>query len=126
VVYQELSRRTGGLRFPLCQFAAYDAVFNRIAQDVVTKSQVACDFALPAPPFGQTLELDKVAVSFTAGTGAPSQLRQAQTSTDCQADAFYIEDERVHLCDAACDAVKSTLGANVQVLFTCESQIIVK
>jgi hypothetical protein len=126
LVYQELSRRTGGLRFPICQFGAYDVVFNRIAEDVVTKAQVACDFALPDAPAKQTLQLDNIAVSYGTGPSTPTQLKQAKTSADCQVDAFYIENSRVYLCDAACDAVKATLGASVQVLFTCESQIIVK
>jgi hypothetical protein len=126
LLYQELSRRTGGLRFPLCQFGAYDAVFHRIAEDVVTRAQVACDFALPEAPANQTLELDKIAVSYATDQAMPAQLKQAKTSADCQADAFYIENSRVYLCDQACDAVKATLGAAVQVLFTCESQIIVK
>jgi hypothetical protein len=125
-VYQEMSRRTGGLRFPLCQFGAYDVVFHRIAEDVVTKAQVACDFALPEAPPMQTLELDKIAVSYGTAQGTPAQLKQAKTSADCQADAFYIENSRVYLCSEACDAVKATVGAAVQVLFTCESQIIVK
>jgi hypothetical protein len=124
-IYQEMSRRTGGLRFPLCQFGAYDVVFHRIAEDVVTKAQVACDFPLPEAPPKQTLELDKIAVSYGTGQGTPAQLKQAKTSADCQADAFYIENSRVYLCTEACDAVKAS-GANVQVLFTCESQIIVK
>jgi hypothetical protein len=126
LVYQEMSRRTGGLRFPLCQFGAYDVVFHRIAEDVVTRAQVACDFALPEAPANQTLELDKIAVSYASDQAMPAQLKQAKTSADCQADAFYIENSRVYLCDQACDAVKATVGANVQVLFTCESQIIVK
>jgi len=125
-VYQELSRRTGGLRFPLCQFGAYDVVFHRIAEDVVTKAQVACDFALPEAPANQTLELDKIAVSYGTAQATPTQFKQAKTSADCQADAFYIENSRVYLCSDACDAVKATVGAAVQVLFTCESQIIVK
>jgi len=81
---------------------------------------------LPEAPPKQTLELDKIAVSYAVPSGMPTQLKQAKTSADCQADAFYIENSRVYLCDQACDAVKATAGANVQVLFTCESQIIVK
>jgi hypothetical protein len=126
LVYQELSRRTGGLRFPLCEFGAYDVVFHRIAEDVVTKAQIACDFALPEAPPKQTLELDKIAVSYGTEQGAATQLKQAKTPADCQADAFFIEGSRVYLCAEACAAVKASFGANVQVLFTCESQIIVK
>ncbi len=124
-LYQQLSIKTGGLRFPICQFPGYDAVFRRIAEDVTAKSSVSCDFAVPTPPVGTTLELDKVAVNHVKADGsAKIKFGQAAMPADCQADAFYIENNRVWLCPAACDAVKADTGAGVEVLFTCESQII--
>lgn len=126
VTYQELSRLTGGLRFPLCQFDAYDVVFRRIAEDVVQTSTLACDFAIPAPPPGLELDLNNVAIEYTPATGAPPiQFGQAPTSDTCQADAFYIADSRINLCPEACSAVRRDPAANVAVLFTCESQLIV-
>ena len=65
--YQELSILTGGLRFPLCGFDAYDVVFRKISEDVVTRTVIACDFAIPAPPPGKDIEPDKVAVNTIAG-----------------------------------------------------------
>jgi hypothetical protein len=126
--YQDLSIRTGGLRFPLCQFTAYDVVFSTIANDVATRTTLACDFAIPELPDDQTLELDNVAVSYTAGAaagGAVIKFGQAKTSAECQANAFYIENDRIYLCPESCDQVKSDGMAQVDVLFTCESQIIV-
>lgn len=127
VGYQELSRRTGGLRFPICAFSSYDTVFSTIASDVVSGSQLACDFDLPTPPNGQTLDLTKVAVAYTrGGATTPSQLGQAQTLADCQADAFYIENQHIYLCPDSCSAVEADHAAKVDVLFTCQSTIIVK
>lgn len=127
VGYQELSRRTGGLRFPLCAFESYDAVFSTIANDVVTKSQLACDFDIPTPSNGQELDLSKVAVAFSQdGASAPVQFGQAKTSAECQAGAFYIESNHIYLCPETCTQVKAGNGAKVDVLFTCQSQIIVK
>jgi len=127
VGYQELSRRTGGLRFPICEFSSYDAVFRTIATDVVSRSQLTCDFDIPTLPDGQTLDPTKVAVTYTA-SGATSALRfgQVLTSAACQADAFYIEDAHIYLCPDTCSAVKADSAAKVDVLFTCESTIIVK
>ena len=127
LAYQELSRRTGGLRFPICEFAAYDAVFSRIASDVVSGSQLSCDFEIPTPADGQTLDLSKVAVAYTpGGATVASKFGQARTSADCQAEAFYIAASHIYLCPDACTAVKADGGAKVDVLFTCESTIIVK
>ena len=128
VTYQELSILTRGLRFPLCGFDAYDVVFRRIAEDVVTRTQVACDFAIPPPPPEKDLELDKVAVNYTSGNGSSDQeFLQALTPADCGPDAFYIENSsRIVLCPEACTFVQADDMARVDVLFTCESTIIVR
>ena len=127
VGYQELSRRTGGLRFPICAFSSYDTVFSTIASDVVTQSLLSCDFDIPTLSDGQTLDLTKVAVAYTkGGATTPSKFGQALSSADCQADAFYIENSHIYLCPDTCRAVKADGGAKVDVLFTCESTIIVK
>ena len=125
--YQELSRRTGGLRFPICEFASYDTVFRRIASDVVTSSRLSCDFDIPTLADGQTLDLSKVAVAYTKGSAAtPTRFGQVLSSADCQAEAFYIENNHIYLCPDSCNAVKADSTAKVDVLFTCESTIILK
>jgi len=125
VTYQELSRMTGGLRFPLCQFDAYDVVFQRIAEDVVLTRGVACDFPIPPPPRGLELDLNNIAISYLGGAGSAAQFGQAPTVGDCQADAFYVDGSRLNLCPATCARVQSDPLAAVTVLFTCESQLIV-
>ncbi|HEX6767148.1 MAG TPA: hypothetical protein VF103_16740 [Polyangiaceae bacterium] len=125
--YQDLSILTGGLRFPLCNFDGYDVVFRRIAEDVVTRTQIACDFAIPPTPADKMLELDKVAVNYVSGNGSPNQeFLQALTPDDCGPDAFYIQDSRIVLCPEACTIVQADDNAHVDVLFTCESTIIVR
>src|SRR5690606_10159154 len=88
--YQELSRLTGGLRFPICVSSLYDVVFREIAGRVIQQSDVACDFPLPEPPPGRTLDLDRVSISIEHElTGAPpSLLGQARVAADRQAAAF--------------------------------------
>lgn len=126
VPYQELSRLTGGLRFPLCQSASYDVVFRRIATDVITRTDIECDFAIPAPPAGKALDLDKVAVSYTADVGAaPETYAQAPDSSACQPNAFFIESDRIYLCPDTCSVLKANPLASIDVLFTCESTLIV-
>jgi hypothetical protein len=125
--YQTLSKLTGGLRFPLCEFTGFDVVFRRIAEDVITRTRVACDFDIPAPPAGKDLDYGKVAVTYERGDGSGTALfGQAATSADCQADAFFIQDQRVHLCPQSCQVVQADGKAAVGVVFACESTIIVK
>jgi hypothetical protein len=123
--YQELSRLTGGMRFPLCQFSGYDAVFQRIANDVLLTTTGACDFAIPEPPEGRMLDLDKVAVSYQPIGGAGPQLfGRAASAADCRADGFLVDADGVHLCPQACDVVAADERASIDVLFTCESTLL--
>ncbi len=126
--YQELSIRTGGLRFPICQFPGYDAVFQAIAADVIVKAEIACDFPIPPPPEGEELDLTRVAVSkkLLDGSALPPY-GQAATAAECQADAFYIDQaqNRIFLCPETCAALEADPAGGVDVLFTCESTIIV-
>jgi hypothetical protein len=122
-VYQELSRQTGGLRFPICQFTAFDAVFETIANDVVSHAAIACEFAIPPSPMGQALDLSKVAVGYDAGDGSPPKtFGQAMTSADCVPDAFYIDAaaNEIQLCPDTCAAAQRGKNPSIDVLFTCE------
>jgi hypothetical protein len=122
-VYQELSRSTGGLRFPLCQYNAFDAVFEAIAKDVVSHAAIACEFVIPPSPMGKDLDLSKVAVSYDAGDGsAPKTFGQAMTSADCQPDAFFIDATagKIQLCPDTCAAAQKGKQPKIDVLFTCE------
>lgn len=125
-VYQELSRRTGGLRFPICQSSRYDVVFREIAGDVVFQSEIACDFPVPEAPAGRELDLDRVSVAVTTPEGVARTLGQARFAAECQSDAFFIEEGRIQLCGEACSAARAEPGARVDVLFGCESTIIVR
>jgi hypothetical protein len=97
-------------------------VFRNIADDVVVQSAMACDFAIPTPPAGLTLNLDQVAVSLARGDGSGAlQFGQTQGLADCQPGAFYIQGDRINLCPQACEVVRRDPAADVQVLFTCKS-----
>jgi hypothetical protein len=123
--YQELSRLTGGLRFPLCRPDAYDVVFQTIASDVIRRTEVACDFPMPPPPPGRMLDLDKVAVEYTPFAGALQQTYgQAPDLASCQPDAFYIEDNQISLCPETCALLQENPTALVNVLFTCETTLV--
>lgn len=127
LTYQELSVATGGLRFPLCQFPGYDAVFRRIAEDVITTSTFQCSFPVPAPPAGTELRLDRVGVSYMPGDGSAAvEFGQVLDPADCQENAFYISEDQttIQLCDQACSMLEEDPRAKVDVLFKCESTII--
>jgi len=126
-VYQELSKATGGLRFPLCQFTAFDVVFDTIAQDVASHAAIACEFPIPAPPLGRDLDLSTVAVAYAPDeTVPPVTFGQAAKPEECVPSAFYVDVAKhaIVLCPEACTAAQNGKNPKVDVLFTCETTII--
>ena len=101
VDYQNLSVLTGGLRFPICEFASFDAVFMTVAMGVIQGAQVACQFAVPAAPTGEKVDLSTVQLIYTPsdGTGARALLQVAD-ATLCAPDSFYIDGDEIRLCAA--------------------------
>jgi hypothetical protein len=126
-VYQELSRLTGGLRFPLCQYTAFDTVFQTIANDVASHATITCEFDIPTPTDGRELDLAKVAVSYDAGDGSPLKTYgQAMSAAECVPDAFYIDvaTNKIVLCGETCITAQQGANPKIDVLFTCEETFV--
>lgn len=120
---QMMAQRTGGLRFPLCLFDLFDAVFARIAASAIERATVACELTLPEPPAGMSIDLETLAVRYTAGTGGATVLTRAASMADCGPDRFLLEGDRVVLCDAACDVVEADPAAVLTVLTGCDPDL---
>jgi hypothetical protein len=119
--YQQLSVNTGGLRFPICQYANFSAVFQEIAKGVVKGAQVACEFLVPTVPAPQTVNLATVLLDYTPSAGGPPQtFGQVANAAACAPSSFYIEAGKIVLCPDTCTAVKGDVMAKVKVFFDCE------
>lgn len=120
--YQELSRMSGGLRFPLCEFEHFDVVFRRIAQSVVQSRSVACEFPVPEPPANQVLDLGALSISATLGDSEEVlTMQQVAAAGACRPGAFFLEADMVQLCPAACEQIRQNPEASVSVLFGCDN-----
>jgi hypothetical protein len=116
--YEELSKRTGGLRFPICQTSSYDAVFQAMANGVIAASTLSCQFKPPAPPTGQ--EYDRYYVKYEPSNGdAALYLQSAPNVGECSAGKFYMIGNDLVLCPASCDVLKADSGAKVKVVYSC-------
>ena len=120
---QEMARRTGGLRFPLCLADRFDAVFARIAEGAIERASVACELELPEPPSGMTIDLATLAVRYRDGSGASRVLLRAASEAECADDRFLLEDDRVVLCADACAIVEADPGATLTVLTGCDPML---
>ncbi len=122
--YEDLSIRTGGLRFPVCETSSYDAVFKAAAQDVIESATIACDFT-PAPlPEGQVYS--EAYIEYTPGIGGAAELfLEVPDSASCSATGFTRDEMtgRITLCPAACDKVKGDETAQLNVLYACGAVI---
>ncbi len=118
--YQALSNLTGGTKFPLCNTASYDVVFQAIADEVIDSAKIACEFAIPMAPMGKVLDEDSVTVIFTPGDMVPVNFMKVDGPMQCDANSFYLEAGKVILCPAACDSIQGDGGGSVAVDFTCE------
>ncbi len=103
-------------------------------QDLLTRintirgQEVTCEMPMPAPPAGQTLDPTKVNIEYTTGGDTVRLLMNA----DCSGDelGWRYDDPsaptRVELCSATCTEVKSRPDAKINVIFGCESNVVVK
>jgi hypothetical protein len=122
--YQELSRMTGGLRFPSCFNDNFDAMFNAVAQGVIERSSASCEYALPEPEGGTINPANIVATYHPSGGGADVVLSRVSAEDQCgSAQGFYLDDNvnptRLSLCSQACTLVQADDGATIDIDFGC-------
>ncbi len=94
--------------------------------DALTKirgQQLACEFALPDPPAGKVLDVDKVNVLYTPSTGAQQALTYDKTCA--MGVGWYYDDlakpTKVLLCPTTCGTVQKDKGASIDILFGCQT-----
>jgi hypothetical protein len=116
---EDLARRTGGLRFPLCIVESFGEVIRRIAESAVARSPVPCELVI-TPPDGMTIDPATVAVQYVDGAGGRSVLRQAASATECDDASFMLEGDRVVLCPEACARISADPDARLSVLAGCD------
>lgn len=127
--HQEMSRLTGGLRYPVCSFDNYDAVFQRIATEIVDGAALPCLWTIPTPPDGQTLDKDKVNLAYVPGDGsiAPELSRVADQAACGTSFAWYYDDPTspttVHACPAICEQFAADDSGRVDLLFGCATKV---
>jgi hypothetical protein len=97
----------------------------REAIDSIRGRTLSCDLDIPAPPAGETLDLQKVNVAFTTGSGAKVNLGydEACTATGWRFDQATAP-KKIVLCQSACDTFKADPKGIVGVEFGCERRAV--
>ncbi len=87
--------------------------------------EVSCDFSVPPPPPGETLDTNSVNVVLVAADGSQRVLGY---SKDCSDGAGWHYDNlgapsRILLCQSACDNAKQSTEGKVSIAFGCKTKI---
>ncbi|MEJ7735487.1 MAG: hypothetical protein WKG00_40660 [Polyangiaceae bacterium] len=129
-VYESLVSQTMGVIGDLCE-QNFDPVFQSMATGIISGSQVSCALDIPKPDGGM-LDPGKVNVKYTpGGNGNPSSIGNVPggaAACDAQGGWYYddpVNPTQIILCPATCTVVQSDPDAKVEVLFGCETEIIV-
>ena len=93
------------------------SAFNAIRGQV----KLGCDFGLPPPPNGQTLDKDRVNVAFTSGSGQETPLVY---SADCsQPNGWHYDNpanpQRIVLCPNTCATAQADQNGKLTLAFGC-------
>jgi hypothetical protein len=91
----------------------------------IAKSQLGCNYGLPAPPAGQTLDVNAVNVDYT-----PSGMAQRTLpySADCANGSGWHYDstsapKTIVMCPTICDTLKGDSGGKVDIVFGCTTTV---
>jgi hypothetical protein len=129
---QELSRETGGYRFPLCNFAEYSNLFAAIAAQTISNVRVPCDFGVPRLSDGRTPDIRYARVHLTESDGMTTTRAPVADRAAC-GEGFYLvrgaagdagadagpSADLVRLCPATCARVQADTNARVSFTFEC-------
>jgi len=121
--------QTGGVSGDLCE-QNFAPVFADISTQVIESAQISCDYAIPQPPEGETINPEQVNVEYRAtATSEPQPIYGVPGGVnDCGPNGGWYYDNpsaptMIHLCPATCTAVQGSADGRVDVLFGCDTQI---
>jgi hypothetical protein len=118
--YQKLSVVTGGLRYPVCNFDTYDAVFEAAAQGIIERARLECDIAVPDVGEGQSYDADALIVQFAPDEGEPTRTFRRTSKEECaDDDEFYLTGSTITLCPQVCEDVKAAENGELLVVAAC-------
>ena len=120
--YQQLSRLTGGLRFPICEYESFGPIFNVIAEGVIEAARIQCDFPMPLPPDDLDLDPGTLTLEYTPESGIEELLIRVDDEAACVPNGFYLQGSRVFLCPDLCAQVEDLEQGQLSVFLGCREK----
>ncbi len=122
--YQKLSALTGGIVRSICE-SDWSDIFNTIAAGIVEK--LSCEYVVPPPPDGGTIDPTKVNVEYTPSGGSSEEVLQDNNAgCDQGADGWQWDPSKtkILLCGATCEKVKADEGGQIDIVVGCETKVV--
>jgi hypothetical protein len=120
--YYTLAHQTGGLTASICE-SDWQAIFQPLTAAVIEAVPLPCNYTIPPPPSGESLEPGKVNVRFQDPSAGVETLWPRAVSAAACGDAlgWYYDDltapKQVLLCPSSCNAVAN--GGTLNLSFGC-------
>jgi hypothetical protein len=101
-----------------------EAQFESAMNSIRTANKVSCEYAVPASPSGQVIDLSRATVKYTPGAGAAADLPWVTGAAACGASGWYYDSVqnpgKILLCPTTCTQVEADPGARIDILLACE------
>jgi hypothetical protein len=123
-VYIVLGDLTGGLLSDLC-LQNFQPVFDLLATEVISGSVLACEWPIPEPPAGETLDPDEVNVEFDDGQGMVVTIGRVDDAGQCAAvaDGWYYDNPAapttIIACPQTCERMQDAMMARIDIQLGC-------
>jgi len=121
--YVDLAKLTGGRTYELCA-TSFEPAFKGVGLGLASK--VACEIAVPAAKPGETLDPNKVNVSWTPTGGTATTVEQ-DPSKPCDAGAngwqYNADKTKIFFCGDICAKMKDDPTSKVLVQLGCATKV---
>jgi hypothetical protein len=124
-----LATLTKGLSASICE-PDWTRIFKMFQEAVIKSAPLPCDYSIPPPPKNETLDREKVNVSYTAaGATAEEQLGNVGDAAGCGTRVGWYYDKpkpekptKVLLCPQACSKVAA--GGAMNIVYGCDTVVL--
>jgi hypothetical protein len=121
--YLALSDATSGQKSSIC-VSDWSTVFEPLKTAVIASAPLPCEYALPAPPAGASIDPTRVNVGvLQAGTSSKTLPRAASSDACASAEAWFYDNPAtptmIRMCPAACSSISA--GGSIEITLGCET-----
>jgi hypothetical protein len=105
---------------------AQTATDFQAALAAIRGSQLACEYQLPQPPAGQTLDINNVNVEYTPSSGAPEVFTYDASCSGSSGPGWHYDDPnhpaKIEICPSTCTTIQADAKGSIDILLGCATK----